>query len=334
MSLDGKLMAQARIRHSENKAEREAKHRGRQREAYAAAPRLQEIDTALRETVQAVIHIALDGAPDPEARLSAIGAKSEALQEEARTHLTAAGFPADYLDDIPHCPICDDTGHDGPRVCACLMDIYRRLQTEELSNLLNLGAEHFDAFSLDYYDHRTVDPRFGTTSRENMEMNYQICHRYATTFGPHSQNLFLVGAPGLGKTFLSSCIAKVVAESGYSVVYDTAGSLFRHFETAKFGRGDEAEETREEVDRYQSCDLLILDDLGTELTTSFVVSALYELINTRLLRKKQTVISSNYSLEALADKYTPQIMSRLEGEYEILTFFGQDIRKLKKESLS
>jgi len=324
-------MTQARTRLGENKARREANHRARQQEVYARIPRLREIDAALRETVQDTIRVALDGDPNPEARLSAIAAHNQALQTEAETLLTGVGYPADYLDDPPDCPICDDTGHWGPRICSCLMEIYRTLQAEELSSLLNLGAEHFDAFSLDYYDNRDIDPRFGTTSRENMEMNYRLCHKYATTFGPHSQNLFLVGAPGLGKTFLSSCIAKVVSEAGYSVVYDTAGSLFRHFETAKFGRGDEAEETQAEVERYRNCDLLILDDLGTEMTTSFVISALYELINTRLLRKKQTVISSNYSLEALADKYTPQIMSRLEGEYEVLTFFGNDIRKLKKE---
>jgi len=164
-----------------------------------------------------------------------------------------------------------------------------------------------------------------------MEMNYDICWKYAIGFGAESGNLFLIGEPGLGKTFLSTCIAKVVSENGHAVVYDTAQNLFARFEVEKFGRSDDPEATQTDINRYLSCDLLILDDLGTEMTTSFVVSTLYTLINTRLLRKKPTIISANYSLEALASKYSPQIMSRLEGEYEVLTFFGRDIRKLKKE---
>ena len=331
MALDGKLLNQARELHAEKKMKQEAELLKRRDAAYRALPRLREIDDALRETVRDTINLALEQSPNPESRLAAIGEKNQALQAESRALLREHGYPTDYLDDVPLCPICKDTGHDGAHLCACLRDIYRGLQAGELSNLLNLGEEHFDAFSLDYYDDRTIDPRFGMTARENMAEIRTFCQKYADTFGPASLNLFLVGGPGLGKTFLSSCIAKVVSESGCSVVYDTAGSLFSRFEDEKFGRGIDPETAQSEINRYLNCDLLILDDLGTEMTTSFVISTLYTLINTRLLRKKQTVISSNFSLDSLAKKYTPQIMSRLEGEYEVLTFFGKDIRKLKKE---
>jgi len=331
MSLDGTILTQARAQLAEQKLRHELEHKKRQEAIYKTLPRLQEIDEGLRETVRDTIQVALEHHQHPELRLDAIGERNQALQAESRAILAAHGYPTDYLDDTPFCPRCKDTGHDGAAICACLMDIYRVLQTKELSSLLNIGEENFDAFSLGFYDNRTIDPRFGTTARENMEMNYQICYKYADTFCPQSGNLFLVGDPGLGKTFLSSCIAKLVSESGFSVVYDTAQSLFSRFEAEKFGRSEDPEAAQAEINRYLSCDLLILDDLGTEMTTSFVVSTLYTLINTRLLRKKQTIINSNYSLEALASKYNPQIMSRLEGEYEVLTFFGRDIRKLKKE---
>jgi DNA replication protein DnaC len=138
----------------------------------------------------------------------------------------------------------------------------------------------------------------------------------------------------LGKTFLSACIARTVSENGYSVVYDTAGNIFAQFEARKFQRdAQDAQEAKDDTRRYLSCDLLILDDLGSELTTQFVQSALYELINTRMVAGKHTVISSNLSMEEAARRYSPQIASRLAGEYHVLHFFGDDIRLLKKKLL-
>ena len=145
-------------------------------------------------------------------------------------------------------------------------------------------------------------------------------------------NLFFNGSPGLGKTFLSACIARVVADNGHSVVYDMASSIFAKFEDAKFLRTEEPEDIRAEVKRCLECDLLILDDLGTEMTTSFTVSALYELINTRLVTGRKTIVSSNLTIHELRRRYSEQIMSRLEGEYQVLTFRGDDIRR-KRNSL-
>ena len=139
---------------------------------------------------------------------------------------------------------------------------------------------------------------------------------------------------GLGKTFLSACIARTVSESGFSVVYDTAANVFAQFEARKFQRdSQDGQEAKDETRRYLNCDLLILDDLGSELTTQFTQSALYELVNTRLVGEKQTVISSNLSMEDVARRYSPQIASRLEGEYHVLHFFGDDIRLLKKRRM-
>ena len=331
MTKSGKLLRRAGELHREKRAQWEAALQARREKVFSKIPRLREIDIALRDKVQALVSLALDGPFDLDAQLDSIEEKSLALQREAEALLVRAGYPADYLDLSPQCPLCDDTGYKDTAHCSCLLDIYHTLQTQELSSLLDLGQENFDAFSLSYYDDRTIHPGFGITARQNMEINYNICLDYARNFGPKSGNLLLMGGPGLGKTFLSSCIAKTVSEAGFSVVDDTSANLFSHFEVEKFRKGEDPETAQEEVERYLNCDLLILDDLGTEMVTSFVISALYTLLNTRMLRKKQTVISSNFSLDDLGAKYTPRIMSRLEGEYERVTFFGEDIRKLKNQ---
>ena len=331
MAKNSELLRQAKELFREQKIRREAAFRLRQAEVYNRLPRIREIDRRLRETMLESIDLAMPSGREPEPGLAALSRENQDLQTESRALLTQAGYPTDYLDDRPHCFVCQDTGHNGTKLCTCLSALYDGLQAAELSSLLNIGEEHFDAFSLDYYDDRAILPECGMTARENMEIKYQVCREYADHFGPRSGNLFLTGAPGLGKTFLSSCIAKVVSESGHSVVYDTAGRLFSRFEAEKFRRGDDPDALQSDIGRYLTCDLLILDDLGTEWVTPLVISTLYTLLNTRLLSKKQTIISSNYNIEALSAKYTPQIMSRLEGEYEVLTFFGMDIRKLKKE---
>jgi len=206
------------------------------------------------------------------------------------------------------------------------MELYKEEQRESLSSLLKLGVETFDSFDLSYYDDKPA-PDTGISPRRSMEIIYETCVEYARKFGKKSMNLFFNGAPGLGKTFLSACIARVVAENGNSVIYDMAASIFARFEEAKFSRSEDAAEARADAKRYLECDLLILDDLGTEMTTAFTVSALYELINTRLVTGRKTLVNSNLTINELRRRYSEQIMSRLEGEYQVLTFRGEDIRR-------
>ena len=158
----------------------------------------------------------------------------------------------------------------------------------------------------------------------------RLCRAYAESFGAQSPNLLFTGEPGLGKTFLSASIARVVSASGHSVVYDTAGHIFARFEAQKFGR-DDGENADTAVSRALGCDLLILDDLGTELMTSFVHSAMYQIVNTRLITGKKTVISTNLSPDELGRRYGAPVLSRLQGEYQMLLFFGEDIRRQKRK---
>lgn len=329
MALDGKLLNIAAERLKENKARREAEIQSRRRDIYREIPRLREIDRQLRVTISDTIARALRKGGDPEAELAGIQAENLELQAERAELLVAAGYPMDHIDDTPNCAVCGDSGYRGGKICSCLTALYGEAQREELSSLLKLGEETFDSFRLDYYDAET-DPVIGTSPRQNMELNYEVCLQYARRFGKASGNLFLTGAAGLGKTFLSACIAKVVSEGGFSVVYDTAVNVFGRFEEEKFSRSAENAEAAHDIRRYLNCDLLILDDLGTEFTTNFVVSSLYTLLSHRLAAGEKTIINSNCGLEELRKKYSDAIVSRLTGEYDVLTFYGTDIRLIKK----
>ena len=281
-----------------------------------------------------LIGSALRRGEDTTATVQDIRERNLALQRERSDLLAHMGLKPEDLDDTPLCTQCNDTGWRGTVMCQCLKELCAQEQIKELSKLLDLGEQSFDTFRLDYYS-QSIYPGMGVSPRENMELVYEVCLNYAQKFGRfYFKNLYLSGAPGLGKTFLSACIARTVSENGFSVVYDTAGNIFAQFEARKFQRDiQDARDARDDTRRYLNCDLLIVDDLGSELTTQFVQTALYELINTRMVSGKHTVISSNLSMEEAARRYSPQIASRLAGEYHALRFFGDDIRLIKKNRI-
>ena len=303
-------------------------------EAYQREPRLEQLDRRIQGTMAGLVAAALRQGGDPVKAVRSVREENQDLQRERAVLLGAMGLPEDALDEKPACPLCKDTGWQGAKMCRCLRELCAQEQIKELSKLLDLGEQSFDTFRMDYYA-QNIYPGRGTSPRGNMELVYDVCLNYATKFGRFAiKNLFLSGAPGLGKTFLSACIARTVSENGCSAVYDTAANIFAQFEARKFLRDSaDGQDARDETRRYLNCDLLILDDLGSELTTQFTQSALYELINTRLAADRRTVISSNLSMEEVAQRYAPQIASRIDGEYHSLYFFGDDIRLLKKNRL-
>ena len=304
----------------------------RREEIYRKIPRLAEIDRQLRRTIVDIISASLREGTDPVPAIGVIKDKNLSLQAERADLLVRSGYSADALDDRPSCPKCRDSGWIGATMCDCLKILCTQEQIAELSKLLDLGEQSFDTFSFDFYSDRPW-PGEPISPRENMEFIHEVCLNYARKFGRfYFKNLFLTGAPGLGKTFLSACIARTVSENGFSVVYDTAVNVLSKFEEQKFSRDtEEGREARGETRRYLNCDLLILDDLGTEMVTTFVQSALYQIINGRLLEKKSTIVSTNLMPEAIAQRYSGQIASRIEGEYQLLPFVGEDIRVLKKK---
>lgn len=312
------------------RAQRELRERSReelQRRLYETEPELPRLDAALRGTMAELAELALTGGPDCAAALEDIRKRNLALQRQRSELLAGLGLGADALDNIPACPKCGDTGWVGAQMCTCLQELCAREQIKELSSVLDLEDRSFERARLDVYSDR---PWLGEqrSPRENMRRVFAVCQGYARQFPDYPlKNLFFSGGTGLGKTFLSACIAREVSERGSSVVYDTAINVFSRFEARKFARdAGQEREAKDDTRRYLNCELLILDDLGSELTTAMVQASLYELVNSRLSGKYRTIISSNLSMEDIRARYTPQIASRLEGEYQELTFYGDDIR--------
>lgn len=331
MSTNGKLLSRARDKLESIRTANQAEQQRRTQAVYARLPRVRAIDEALRAQMIELTGLTLSRGGNQAAEIAALEKVNLALQAERAELLAEAGWPIDYTDDIYSCTRCRDTGMADGSVCTCLKKLYNRELTAELGTLLRCGDESFGKFDLSLYG-SAPDARTGVVPRECMRLVYDTCLEYARNFGPQSPNLMFQGGTGLGKTFLSACIARVVAEAGFSVAYESAAAALEAFETQKFSRDtDEAAAAAARVKQYLHCDLMILDDLGTEMITSFSTSALYNIINSRLIGGKKTIISTNLADEDLARKYPPQIASRLEGEYLSLPFIGRDIRIIRKE---
>ena len=328
MSYDGKIMRRALARFNEDKQRRQQQLDERRQRLHTQIPRLAQIEQELRGTMSQIIASALSRGTDPMPAIRVIRDSNLELQQERREILQAYGYAPDYLDEEPHCPLCRDSGYRGSAVCECLQEYYAREQIAELSQLLNMGSETFETFDFNWY--ATERGNYRRAPREVAERNFDVCQDYAHQFSPRSGNLLLFGAPGLGKTFLSACIARVVSENGHSVVYDTAAHIFSQFEATKFRR-DYDDTGDADVARYLDCDLLIMDDLGTEMLTTFVQSAFYQIVNSRLARGKKTIINTNLTPDEIGQRYGAAVQSRIEGEYELLPFIGEDIRKLKRQ---
>ena len=323
MGYSMEVMQRARARLAAAKADRESENQQHLADAYARLPRLKEIDRQLRLTMAMAAQAVFSSGGDVNAAMEEAKNKNLALQRE-REALVKMYFEEGYLDDSPICDRCGGSGYVGSTMCECLAELCRQEQKKELT-FLNVGRETFDQFRLDYYPDR-IDPKFGVNVRTVMEKTYQTCRRYAYGFTERSGNLLFSGDTGLGKTFLSACIARTVADRGFSVVYESAGHLFGKLERAKFS-GDET--AREEIKKYNECDLLIVDDLGTEMPGQFTTAALYALVNDRLLAGKAMIISTNLNTEDLSRRYSSQIASRLRGSFTRVAFLGDDIRVKK-----
>ena len=323
MGYSMEVMQRARARLAAAKADRESENRQHLDEAYAKVPRLREIDRQLRLTMAMAAQAVFASGGDVNEALEEAKRQNLALQRE-REALIRMYFEEGFLDDSPICDRCSGSGYVGAAMCECLAELCRQEQKKELT-FLNVGRENFDQFKLEYYPDR-LDHKLGLNIRSVMEKTYQACRKYAYGFSERSGNLLFSGDTGLGKTFLSACIARTVADRGFSVVYESAGHLFAKLERAKFA-GDE--QAREEVKKYTECDLLIVDDLGTEMPGQFTTAALYSLVNDRLLSGKAMIISTNLNVEDLSRRYSTQIASRLRGSFTRMTFVGEDIRVKK-----
>ena len=327
MAYSAQVMGRARQQLAQRKADRESLYNHNLHEAYAKVPRLREIDMQMRQTVILAAQTAFMKGEEGRQAMDQCEKTNLALQAE-RQALVERNFAPGYLDDSPICPHCGGSGYVGSRMCGCLQELCRQEQKKELAKLIS-GQESFEAFRLDYYPTQ-VDPTYGASPRQVMERVLQVCRRYADTFDGTGANLLFVGNTGLGKTFLSACIANRVTDKGYSVAYESAAQLFEKLSRNQFSPDDAS---RQAAANITGCDLLIIDDLGTEFTNNVTVAALYSLLNDRLLAGRSTVVSTNLNSDEIARRYSPQIASRLQGNFKNLVFVGSDIRVLKNRGV-
>lgn len=323
MAYSEQVMRRAQARLAQEKAACEQESSTRIAQLYMQYPRLKEIDCAMRQSMVKAVTAAFQKGSDPAAAIHAIKEENLALQRERAWILEVNELDDQALEPSVICTKCGGSGYVGAAMCECLKELCRQEQKKELSSLL-AGKESFDSFRLDLYPTQP-DPQTGISPRSLMQDTFQKCKRYAKEFSQKSASLLFTGGPGLGKTFLSACIARTVADNGFSVVYDTAGKMFSDFELTKFGQ-----EHNDLTQKYIQCDLLIIDDLGTEMTTQFTLSVLYQVINTRLMEEKPVIISTNLGSTALSQRYPGPIASRLLGCYELRPFLGTDIRSLRQ----
>lgn len=329
MAYDTTILSAVLRRLEQTRSEHQAQADMRRDQLYKDVPRLREIDRELQGTAASVIRAALDSGKDPEEEINRIRDRNLALQEQKRQILVRCGLSPDYLSTVIDCPICKDSGYTPEgKLCSCVRRMYTDEQTRRLSTILPIETDNFSSFRMDYYSD-TVDQRIGQSPRSVMRLCYNACRSYAEHFDMSSGNLLLYGSTGLGKTFLSSCIAKVVSEKGFSVAYDTSIHVFSSYESVRF-RGEDSEQAAINLNKYRSADLLILDDLGTEMTSAFTTSCLYDLINTRLMGHKPMIINTNLIPADFSKRYSAAVASRIMGEFTQLRFIGNDIRLLNK----
>lgn len=260
--------------------------------------------------------------------LSSLKEELEILRRSKKDLLTSAGFPEDYLEPVYNCPDCKDTGYTGSQKCHCFKQaVIQLLYTQ--SNIKEFPTDaDFEHFNLDFYSPAIYDKKTGRSVRSMMEDTLKICRRFIDTFGKEFNNLFFYGNVGVGKTFLSTCIAREIMNREFSVVYFSAPQLFNTLAQNKFDKNDVNAKNMAEY--IYNCDLLIIDDLGSEYTNAFISAQFFTCINERLIHSKSTIISTNLSLESIADLYTERSFSRITSNYTLLKMIGDDIRIKKK----
>jgi DNA replication protein DnaC len=294
----------------------------RREEVYQKVPQIRQIEDEISSQAVRCARKLLDGDTNAKEELKQ---HIEDLREQKEVLLSAFGFPADYMEMHYACPECQDTGYVDGRKCRCFKKEEIRLLYSQSNIEEVLLRENFDSFSYEYYDDRVVIPEIQMTVADYMRQVHTWCKEYVENFEKKGGNLIFTGSTGVGKTFLTNCIAKALIDQYQSVIYLSSNDLFDVFSKNKF-HYDTEEEMKDMYQYILDCDLLIIDDLGTELNNAFVSSQLFYCINERLLRKKSTIISTNLSMTMLRDTYSDRISSRIISQYSIIPLYGDDIR--------
>lgn len=308
---------------SERKLRAEAEAERRLAEMYMKIPELKNIDKELAKTERKIVDAIRLGPGGVKERMAALEAENVMLLSKRAKLITDSGYPKDYAEPKYFCSECGDTGYVDGKMCVCKKRELVMAGYESSGVGALMKTQSFDSFRFDYY---------AGAALASAKHNYDAAKHYAENFkGKSDGNMLFVGNTGLGKTHLSTSVAASVIDRGFDVKYETAQNLFADFENKQF-RNAYSGDDEDPTERYIECDLLIIDDLGTEMTTQFTISCLYNLINTRINRGRAMIINTNLNSADLRRRYSDRITSRLFGEFAVLVFEGTDIRtvKLKK----
>lgn len=298
---------------------------GRKEEVRKKIPEVESIEREIGKLCIKVSINALQDIPNREEHLKTLREDITTLRMKKTELLVSNGYPVDYLDLHYSCNKCKDTGYIGLEKCSCYKQKLNKLYYRN-SDLFNVSDKNnFANFSMDFYSTQNEGPE-KYSPRENMKKIVNGCLKFLSNFENTDENILFYGNSGTGKTFLSHCMAKELVDSGHFVVYKTAEELIKNLRDVRFNNNSTLE------DHLINCDLLIIDDLGTEISSEFSKSELFNLLNTKLLRNKKMLISTNYSLDELLSLYSERITSRLFGNFTLYKFYGKDIRLQKKLS--
>ncbi|MGN0602178.1 MAG: ATP-binding protein [Oscillospiraceae bacterium] len=312
------------------KAERELESRRRKAEEEqlrrtaeiaSVAPEVEILQRKLKSTGFRLMSLIVYKEKDSKQEIEKIKRENLDTQNTIGELLEAVKGDRNYLDVKYYCPICGDTGYVQGRRCSCMEELLKQFTAQELNENCLIELHDFSQFRLDYYDKSS---QTGISPYEKMQGNLQYCKSYAENFSQNSPSLFFFGKTGLGKTFLSSCIAKTLLDRGVNVVFGSLIDFLRKIENEHFGRAE-----GNTLDVIIGAELVILDDLGSEFQTGFTESAIYDIINSRINLGRPTIVSTNLSRSELSEKYNERIISRLTGCFLPLGFMGKDIRHLK-----
>lgn len=276
-------------------------------------PEIKEIDEELTGTGLLLFKTACNGGD-----ITPIKERNQALMKKRGELLVKFGYPEDYTRPKYTCPLCEDSGFVGVNTCKCFRELLTMKNIEASGMGRLIERQSFENFDLEWYNNENGNYKM-------MVSNYEYARLFASEFGSHRRNILMIGNTGTGKTHLSTAIAKVVISKGYDVLYDSAQNIVSEFENDRFhsGYGQVEQNSR----KYMECDLLLIDDLGTEFANQFTISCLYNLINTRQNKGLCTIISTNLSLSELSDRYEGRITSRIVGsDYHVMMFNGKDHR--------
>lgn len=305
------------------RTQEEEQQRNRKAEIYKRIPQISNLETLMSRNSLNVARVHLKAEENLEAAIQALKTENLNLRQEKMELLVAHGYPMDYMDLKFKCRKCNDTGFIAGKKCSCYNGHLAEIVYEESHFKELMKDNSFMTYDDSLFDDKSVNPEYNKTVKQNMRDNLKMALRYVSEFSIHAENLYLYGPSGTGKTFLASCIARELLNDGNLVLYRTSAQLMDDIKDIKFRDNKELENL------VMNCELLIIDDLGTEMVSDLAKTEIFNLINIRLLHKKKMIISSNLKLENIRDKYSERLSSRIIGDFIFVPFFGEDLRLIK-----